>query len=432
MVKYYKFSRDISFLFSIKIVISVFIFTLIVIIFGAIVTYQNSIKRARNYAQDTTQRVKEDIKYSNGSWDTSSFNSDTVIPDVNPLYVITSDGFVIERWKPINGLLDEAEFSRLLSYEKPETIKTITNENWRIFSKSIINDGDVVGVITVTAYKPEINDLPKLDTQLKDTVSLIKSELSINNDNIYVDKIDSRQIPYNITFQIVNRFNKLLIHNDNTSSISRSPSFIDSSYVESMLNGKQEQYIRDSVAHNTFLVRTTPILDKKYKVVGIIVTGTPITTFGTYFYNNRLISIFISFLLLFGLHPIIFLLTKRYKQKVIDEINSKRNNYLPDSILFNKETSMLIIDNHEIQIPYATYQYYFCKTLFSKPQKRWETDEIIEKFGEDFNARNWRKVYDTMVLLNKKTNKILSNKFFLIEDKTFKINPYYLSKIKHL
>jgi hypothetical protein len=430
MNKYSKYRNDITYLFSIKIIVCVYIFSLILILFGSVVTYQNSLVNARNYLLMTTQRVKEDIKYANGSWDTSQYNSDTVIPDVNPLYVIASDGFVIERWKPINGFLDVAEFSRLLSYDKPETIKTITNENWRIYSKPIVSDGNVVGVINVSFYKPENSDLVKIDSLLKTTVSLIKSELSVNQDNIYVGKIDARQIPYLITFQIVNRFNELLFHNDNTSSVSRSPSFIDSSYVENMLSGKQEQYIQDSVTHKNYLVRTTPILDPKNNVVGIIVAGSPITPFSTYFYNNRLISVFISLLLLFGLQPVILLMTKKYRQKVIDEITIKSTNKMPDSIMFKKETSTLSIDNYEIQIPYSTYQYYFCKILFSKPQKRWETDEIIEKFGEEFNTKNWRKVYDTMVLLNKKTSIVLSNKLFIVEDKTFKINPYYLSIIK--
>lgn len=424
------FTQDKNLSFSIKMFLTFLIFLFIEIIISGFIAYQNSIADAKNYLQETTRRVNEDIKYLQGKWDTSLYTSDTNVPDVNPLYIITSDGFVIERWKPIHGFLDVSEFTRLLSYDKPETIQTITNENWRILSRPIKSDGNVVGVVTATAYKPEYNNLIELDEQLESTIEKITSELTINHDAIDVSKIDVRHLPYNITFQVVNRYNKLLIHNDNTSSISRSPSFIDSSYFDNQLRGKQEEYIIDSVTQQTYLVTTTPILNSKKTPVGIIVAGVPINTYWTFFKKYLLNSIVVSLMLLIGFFPLILLLTKKYTQDFINDTLTKRQSSMPGKIMFNKKTCFLSIDNNNIKIPYASYQYYFCKTLFSSPQKRWETDELIEKFGEQLDTKNWRKVYDTMVLLNKKTGMFLNNKLFLIEDKTYKINPQFTSKIQ--
>jgi DNA-binding response OmpR family regulator len=78
-----------------------------------------------------------------------------------------------------------------------------------------------------------------------------------------------------------------------------------------------------------------------------------------------------------------------------------------------------------IQIPYASNQYYIMTALFSNPKKRWEQDEILEKFGEVESEEGWRKVYDAHLAINRKVG------FKLIDyrDKLFRINPEYLSAI---
>ncbi len=400
-------------------------FLILQILICSIILYEISLSQTREYLQKTTERVKEDIKYENGKWDTSLYNADGVVPDINPLYIITSTGFVIERWKPIHGLLDVVEFTRLLSYTQPETINTITNENWRILSKPIVHDGATLGVITVSAYKPEANDLAKIDKQLGKAIAGINSDLILQADTIDVSKIDARKLPYTITFQVVNRFNKLLIQNDNTTSITRSPTFIDSSYVDSQLNNKEKQ-IEDLTTHKTYLTLTSPIYDTKHSVVGVIVAGSPIDSFSTFVFRYTLLPTIVTCILLLSFLP--FFIKHNRKQVFIlaEKMGEKKD---PRQIIFSKKDCKLSIDEHSIIVPYASYQYYFCEALFSKPNKRWEIDELLEKFGEQIESNKWHKVYDTMALLNKKTGAVLNAKLFITTNKTYSVNPIYSSKI---
>lgn len=401
------------------------LFLVLQLLICSIILYETSLSQTRDYLKRTTLRAEEDVKYKHGRWDTSLYNADGVIPDINPLYIITSDGFVIERWKPIHGFLDEAEYNRLLAYTQPKTINTITNEDWRVLSKPIIDDEGIVGVITVAAYKPEQSDLTTIDNQLRTALNGINSDLILNGNTIDVNKIDARKLPYTITFQVVNKFNKLLIQNDNTTSITRSPSFIDSSYVADQLGAGEEQ-VEDAVTKQIYLTLTTPIYGNKHSIIGIVVVGSPIDSFFVFVEKYTLLPTVVTCILLLIFLP--FLIKQNRKQVLLlaSKFNGKKE---PKTIAFSKKDSKLMIDQDVIKIPYASYQYYFCEALFSKPTKRWEIDELLEKFGEDIGSNKWHKIYDTMVVLNKKTNNTLEEKLFITNNKTYSINPLYSKKI---
>ena len=80
------------------------------------VIYYVSITQIKSSLQTIVKRVKEDISYRNGVWDTAKYNADPEIPGRFRLYVFSSDGFVVERWRPIPGYLDTSDVTRLLAY----------------------------------------------------------------------------------------------------------------------------------------------------------------------------------------------------------------------------------------------------------------------------------------------------------------------------
>lgn len=396
------------------------------IVVGSILFFNYSLSQTRSSLVKEIERVKEDVKYTNGQWDTAHYNADSDVPSSNPLYIITSDGFVIDRWRQIHGLLDASEFTRILTYTTPQTISTITNENWRVLSKPIIHDNEVIGVILVTAYKPDINALPTIDQQLSQTIADIEKVTSIQGQQVNVSKLDSRKLPYNITYQIVNKFNKIIAQSDNVNSITRTPTFIDRSYVDSQLKAPNEQQITDSLTKEKFLTETSPLYDSDHEVIGIVVAGMKIDSLYAAFLSHLASFSAISIVLLLLASPLFTFLLQRAIKKGLKENFAKKE---PLRIVFNKKDSKLQIDDIAIDIPYASYQYYFCSALFSKHQKRWEVDELIQRFGEEIGKDSWRKIYDTMIALNKKVAHILPEKLFVVQEKTYRLNPSIKAEI---
>ena len=84
------------------------------------------------------------------------------------------------------------------------------------------------------------------------------------------------------------------------------------------------------------------------------------------------------------------------------------------------------INDTVVQVPYATNQYELADAVFSQPTKRWELDELLEKFGDTEDFGNWRKVYDATLALNKRTGL----KIVVYKDKTFRFNPELVSHLK--
>jgi hypothetical protein len=97
------------------------------------------IKQTQDNLQLSVKRIKEDVLFENGKWNMYKYNADPNLPDTYPLYILATDGFVIDRWKPVKGYLDVSDFKHLLMFNSPQTITTPTNQSWRIFSKPIYN-----------------------------------------------------------------------------------------------------------------------------------------------------------------------------------------------------------------------------------------------------------------------------------------------------
>src|SRR6185503_16008359 len=71
---------------------------------------------------ESIQRIQEDIQYSNGKWDMHRYNADPDVPESSPLYIVSTDGFIVDRWKPVHGYLDISDIKHLLTYQTPQTI----------------------------------------------------------------------------------------------------------------------------------------------------------------------------------------------------------------------------------------------------------------------------------------------------------------------
>src|SRR6185369_5717915 len=85
--------------------IALIVFYLIQLIGGAVVFYFATISQTKALTNNISQIAKQDISYRDGKWDTSKYDSDPDIPNYR-MYVITKDGYVIDRWQPIPGYLD--------------------------------------------------------------------------------------------------------------------------------------------------------------------------------------------------------------------------------------------------------------------------------------------------------------------------------------
>lgn len=418
-----------SFNKSIYRIISVLFFVsfLLQVIVGSIIVYESALKDSRDYVLTSVKRIENDINYSNGKWNLYRYNADPNAADTYPIYILGSDGYVVDRWKPVFGYLDTSDFKHLITFTTPQTINTPTNQEWRIYSKLITgSNSEVIGVITVSYFNPADNNTT-VDTKITEEANTIASKITIKNDQITNVSVDPRELNYDIAYQVVDQYNKILAKSNNSNSIDRIPNFIDSSYVGSAIDNPGFQQIQDNKTHEKFIVYATPLTDSNNDIVGVLVVGKSIS-----FIDNILVNYVISKLIYGFIITVVFAtfalwVIRRYLNKYLRENRLKEEEI--KKISFNKASSTIYIDDIEIAIPYATNQYTLCVSLFSAPKKHWETDELLEKFGEHELENNWRKVYDTVLIVNKKVSQYANIKLIISKDKVYQLNPQLLTKI---
>lgn len=372
-----------------------------------------------------TSRVKNDLRYiNNNQWDTDLYDSDPETPHPagssgysKSLYVITSTGFVIERNKPIDGHLDSSDFKKLLSYQKPQTIENTVNKKWRVFSEPIKNANETEAVIFVSYYNFNPSSVEEIDKILNENSELLKNQVYFENKKLFVDKIDIRNVHYNVSFEIVDKYNIVLLNNG------RVPTFIDPSYVIKEMNSKQSEKIIKNIKNGeSFLVYSKTLYDLKNNPIAIIVSGESLNQI------ENILNLFILFSLVvnvFLIFPAMLFSVKIAKKQLEKQLNEKDDliNFIPKKIIFIKKEGTILVDEKKVILPYASNQYYLSLSLFGNPKKRWELDELLEKFGEELIPQNWRKVYDAMLSINKK----VGIKIIVHKDKTFFINPELLN-----
>ncbi len=396
------------------------------VLLSYIVIQQTALADVKHFLETLNERVRHDLRYENGKWDTAAYNSDpfTAYPNSSsayPLYIVTSDGFVIERSKPIHGLLDASDYKHLMNFQTPQMINTITNEQWRVFSEPILRNGQTYGVILVSSYNPDPTQLEKLDQQLRESAQRLNSTIEIKNGELDTSKIDVRNIHYSVSFEVVSRFNKVLANDG------RTPSFIDTSYVADQLNKSPYNNVEDTLSEEEFLTYTQPILDSNKQVVGIVVVGRSTQSLERTLQTYLLSSLGVGVLLTIPLSLVLIFLLKDELQIVLaaQEQEQEAANQ-PRAIRFDKKASAILVNDKKYEIAYASNQYYICKALFSNPKKRWEQDELLEAMGEDFASENSRTVYDASLAINRK----VELKLIMYQDKTYFINPHLVDLVK--
>ncbi len=397
------------------------------VIFGYSFIQQTFLQDYHNYLNSLSDRIQSDLNIENGQIDTTLYNSDPLTPYPNsssnsPVYIITNDGYVIERSKPINGFLDSSDMKYLIKFQTPSDINTLTNENWRVLSKNILENNEIIGVVTAFYHNPENAILSQIDDKLQTNIEKIYEQLEIFNGKITTENIDIRKIDFTISFEVVSKFNKVLINNG------RNPTFIDPSYVDSVLKSQNEfRTIKDGQTGEEFLTSSQPIISTDGKVQGLISVARSMK------FLNELLANFVKFTALLAV-ALSLILTAIYKillrnsmNRFIVEQKTKYNEVQePKKIFFDLKHSFILVDDEKHEIAYASNQYYLCKALFSKPEKRWENDELLEAFGEESEENNHKKVYDTALAINKKLNL----KFVLYKDKTFSVNSDYVKLLQ--
>ena len=391
---------------------------------GAFLIYSITLQETSTQLTNIARRVQEDITFTNGKWNTNRYNADPELPGTYPLYVFASDGFVIDRWKPIHGFLDTSDAKKLLSYTNPQTLSTDTDQTWRVLSKPLVANGQQIGVITVGEYSPPSDQLATVDTNLTENVNFILSKISVKNAVINTDNLDPRDISYNVVFQIVDSYNRIITKTDNNNSIDRMPNFIDTSYIGDIITDPHKQTVQDTQTGEKFLVLSEPILNKNNSTIGVIVVGKSIAFYTTIVRDYLIAEGIVGLLLTITALGILLKLSKQFALRF--SVNQSKPAIT--SLSFDKKSGILFVNTEKIAFPYATNQYYLLTAIFTSPKKRWESDEILERFGETDNA-NARKVYDAMTLINKKLTPLFDEKLILIKDKCYQLNPELLDKL---
>lgn len=367
-------------------------------------------------------RIKHDLIYTGNSWDMRKYNADPLAPYPNspnpfPLYIITNDGYVIERSRPIIGYLDASNFAHLRTYkDASQTIVSPTNEKWRVYSRLIFNATKVIGVVGVAYYNPQPQLLPEIDAKLNETLGYITSHVRYKNNQIVLDNFDVRNVLYDVSFEIVDTYNRTILNNG------RSPSYIDASYISQEFSHLGRRIIQDSKTGEKYLIHSSILYDNNHNPISLIVAGKSVTSVFSLLKEYVLSASFLSLILTVPFAVSVIFLFHKSSLHVDDQ---EKEQIIPHKIWFDKEESAIHIDEAKFIIPYASNQFYLVDALFSNTRKRWEHDELLETFGETTDVVNARKMYDAMLAVNKKLNM----KLFTYRNKTFLITKEYRDKI---
>lgn len=397
-----------------KVLVTLSIFFIIFLLLNYFYLKWISYEKIKNNVKKNVGLILSDIKYSEGKWDTTLYLQDTNTPFDKPLYIFTTEGFVVERMNPITGFLDKSDFNNANSFNSTKTITTPINTNWRIYSQPVKNKDKVEAVILTAYLDPNPQIITEIDNGLIENAQKINSLIEFNNDEISVEKIDPKNISSSVYFAVIDKFNRVLKEDGGP------PNFIDRSFIADQLKIQDFRTVYDEKTQEPYLMFSQPITDSDKNPVGVIVHGESLKTLNEILVNQRNFSMASGGVVLLFLSAFItFTFGKEIKPKYIN----------PEKITFDKKYSQIILDKQNLAIDYGSKQYDLCKTLFSHPKKRWEHDELLEKNNMDEDTVSERVFYDAALKINNKVFNKIGIKLIIYKDKTFQINPALLPKI---
>jgi hypothetical protein len=387
------------------------------------------IREIRTTLQQYAKRVQHDFSFNGSIWDTQKYLADPQTPHPNgssgfskPLYIVTRDGFVIERSSPISGFLDTSDFTRIRSFSTPQYLTGDTNERWRVLSNELIQNGTPVGVIFVSKYEPSGTDMRDVDEDLRKNIDILRQKIEIlPGGEISVEHVDIRNVQYDVSFEIVTMYNKVLLNNG------RTPSFIDPSYVENVRMNPKE-FITDSISQELFYVYTDSIKSEDGKEQGVVVVADSLSDMQVLLRNFFVISFLFGVGVVIPLSYLFSQIIRGWIRLIRTQETQEREiqeQQLPLHVWFDKKKSEISVDTTVYPIAYASNQYYVCEALFAFPKKRWETDELLDRFGSTDEAKNSRTLYDAVLALNRK----FLWKLIVYKDKTYQLNPELVDRL---
>lgn len=418
-----------EFQFFAKIILFIVIFFIIFVGINHFNLNNISINETKEYLSKNALILSKDIIIeSDNKINATAYYQDTTTPGDIPIYIFTKDGFVIERSNYITGFLDTANFEYAGSYEKPHTIITPSGIEWRILSNKIIKNNKVEGAILVAYYYPQKSAYDEIDNQLINDANKINNLITLNNGQLNISNVKSKDIKYSTYYQIVDKYNKLLIDEGGP------PSYIDRSYVYQYLQKQTFFEIKDKLTNHKYLFFSYPLVNNE----GVILIGKSITDFQKLIGKQQQFILITTLFLLIGIVIIFFYLkrelssiVKRRTQESLKDLSSPKF-INPVKIIFDIEKSCIFIDDRIIKIEYASKQYEFCKLLITYPKKRWEYDELMDKLGYNEEDAHDRTFYDLRGTINKKVDQIIGADLISYENKTYYINPNLLGIIQKI
>lgn len=407
---------------------SVFLFAFIFyLIANYIIIYSLSLKDIKNYLGHTIANVASDFEYKDGKWDTDKYLSDISTPTEIPLYIFSTDGFLMDRLNVIHGLLDTSNYEYASSFTAPTTITSPAGETWRIYSLPLIRSDQVKGVTLVAYFDPRGIAEKEIDEVLKDVAISVDSKIKVVDGSIDVSHIKQKEIDPNVSFEIVDIFNRNLM------SYGGPPAYLDRSYIQDALLYKNFRTVKDRKNNNEYLVYATPILSNG-QTVGIVVAGKGLDQLTTMLRYQLWLSVGAGFLAIIIFMMVVIYIYRHDFSEVLQDRLAFLSSPAPvdvRKIAFSEEKSSIVInENITISIPKHSYQFDVCRLLFHAPNRPKDTIDLADAIGEKNTTKNEvRMVYDAILAINGKTRKAIGIKLIHHEDKQYFINPDLASKI---
>ena len=353
-----------------------------------------------------------------------------------PQYYFSIDGAIVLRRKPIQGFYDSVSFEFASQFSKVETyLFSGSDLKWRLYSKKIAKDNKTLGAILV-GYPVNFQASPiaELDNELVTVADAMLSEVKIDvNNNIDASNLITARIRPGIAVMIVDKFNHALVSDGGV------PAYIDRSYIASVFKSAgQYQTIIDESTGDPFLVYISGY------PTGVIISGYPLKQINSDLAKQFIFSVSTGIIVIVILIILVGFFLQRETTSLLLKAGevAKKVFYVSHragAFGFDQDTGLIYLGDKKMEVPVKTKQYYICKVLFSKPNKNWENDEIMDRLpahaletealdtyeplgGNDLRKKA-RMIYDAMRLLNEKASKIFGYEVVLIQGKTYRINP---------
>lgn len=382
-------------------------------------------------SENILKKIASDIRPTENGSDPTLYFQDTTTPFDKPLYIISNDGFIIERMNPIAGFLDTGEFKFSSSFTKPQTITTSASSSWRVFSLPIAEDGKTLGTILTAYFDPDSYTLEIIDKNLTETAQKISSTIFFENNRINVSLLEPKNIHQSIYYSVIDVYNRVLAEDGGP------PMYIDRSFFAGLLENRKPYEISNIKNKERFLISSKVLYKNDKTPFAVLVYGQPLNDL------NQMLSHLKKSSLITGsaaLAIIITLLMFIFGREIRILIMEKANNLVkesnsnifvkPKKIFFDKNTGTIYLDKTILKIEYGSKQFDLCRALFSRPGKRWEYDELLEKNHLTEDEQSTRMFYDAALNINQKIQQLLGDKLIVYDNKTYRINPAYLKKIK--